>query len=452
MSFESLYLRPELISSIKESGYLKPTAIQEAVIPAVQRGRDILASAQTGSGKTASFALPLLNLFDEVPAPKNKIVNNLVLVPTRELAQQVLAQFKHYGQNLKTRCSTVYGGVAIEPQIQHLSRGVHVLIATPGRLLDLMERKAVDLSQLQTLVLDEADRMLDLGFTDDLEKIRSALPKQRQNLMFSATFSSKVRDLAKESLSDPLEIDTAPTKGPSESVEHWLHPVDQKQKSKALISLIQHHDWSQVFVFCKTKRGADKLVQILNKKKLKAIAIHGDKSQTARTNAISDFKQGRARILVATDVAARGIDVEKVPAVINHDLPRNPEDYIHRIGRTGRAGHTGQAVSLASAEDFDELKGIERLLEAFIERRSLTGFSPTVELPESPEIKPRKAPKKNKNRKTNKAKVLPAGHGSKTKTSTKRPKQTPLTRGRTKGVEVGDKPLIRQPRRRTPKA
>ncbi|WP_298632960.1 DEAD/DEAH box helicase [uncultured Umboniibacter sp.] len=396
MSFDSLFLRTELLSAIAQSGYTQPTAIQAAVIPGVQRGRDVLASAQTGSGKTASFALPILNLFDEAPPLEKNQVQNLVLVPTRELAQQVFDQFKHYGQDLRVRCAVVYGGVSINPQLMQLRRGAHILIATPGRLLDLMSQNAVRYDQFSTLVLDEADRMLDLGFRDDLDRICDKLPTSRQNLLFSATFSPSIRDFARTRLRDPLEVDTAPKVGAASSVKHWLHPVDKKLKPELLLELVETNGWVQLLVFCKTKRGVDKLVKLLQQKRFKAVGIHGDKSQRQRTEALSTFKRGQADILVATDVAARGLDIEDMPVVVNFDLPRNPEDYVHRIGRTGRAGKTGNAVSLVAADEIEELKGIERLLQKQLERRLVDGFEPDHDLPSSPPIRPARAAKKPK--------------------------------------------------------
>ena len=400
MSFDSLFLRPELLSAVAQSGYTQPTAIQAAVIPGVQRGRDVLASAQTGSGKTASFALPILNLFDEAPPLEKNQVQNLILVPTRELAQQVFDQFKHYGQDLRVRCAVVYGGVSINPQLMQLRRGAHVLIATPGRLLDLMGQNAVKYDQFSTLVLDEADRMLDLGFREDLDRICDKLPTKRQNLLFSATFSPSIRDFARTRLRDPLEVDTAPKVGAASSVKHWVHPVDKKLKPELLLELIETNGWVQLLVFCKTKRGVDKLVKLLQQKRFKAVGIHGDKSQRQRTEALSTFKRGQADILVATDVAARGLDIEDMPVVVNFDLPRNPEDYVHRIGRTGRAGKTGNAVSLVAADEIEELKGIERLLQKLLERRLVDGFEPDHDLPASPPIRPARAAKKPKKPKT----------------------------------------------------
>ena len=396
MSFDSLFLRAELLSAVAQSGYTQPTAIQAAVIPGVQRGRDVLASAQTGSGKTASFALPILNLFDEAPPLEKNQVQNLILVPTRELAQQVFDQFKHYGQDLRVRCAVVYGGVSINPQLMQLRRGAHVLIATPGRLLDLMSQNAVKYDQFSTLVLDEADRMLDLGFREDLDRICDKLPTERQNLLFSATFSPSIRDFARTRLRDPLEVDTAPKVGAASSVKHWLHPVDKKLKPELLLEIIEVNSWVQLLVFCKTKRGVDKLVKRLQQQRFKAVGIHGDKSQRQRTEALSTFKRGQADILVATDVAARGLDIEDMPVVVNFDLPRNPEDYVHRIGRTGRAGKTGLAVSLVAADEIEELKGIERLLQKLIERKLVDGFEPDHDLPVSPSIRPARGPKKPK--------------------------------------------------------
>jgi len=395
MTFDDFYLIPELQRALKDAGYRTATPIQEQAIPAMQRGRDILASAQTGTGKTASFALPILNQIDLDSSLPKFAALNLVLLPTRELADQVHKQFRQYGENLKIRTCVAFGGVNIESQIRLLRNGVHLLVATPGRLLDLLDQGVVTLDHLQTLVLDEADKMLDLGFYEDLEKILAHMPAQRQTVMFSATFSQPIRALAREMLHTPVEISIAPKQIAAKGVSQWLHPVDKKSKIELCSELFAELKVTSSIAFCKTKRGVDQLTAALNEANISATSLHGDKSQAARSEALSLFKQGKFQVLVATDVAARGIDITELPLVVNVDLPVNAEDYIHRIGRTGRAGKTGTAISLVAADEIDLLRAIESLLKKPIERRFFNNWEPNHALPPS-------TPKNtNKQRKTN---------------------------------------------------
>jgi ATP-dependent RNA helicase RhlE len=403
MLFTDLGLDKAILTAVESQGYTQPTPIQSQAIPAVLSGADVMAAAQTGTGKTAGFTLPLLqNLLSGKPAGSNQ-ARALVLTPTRELAAQVAESVETYGQNLKLRSTVVFGGVKINPQMMRLRRGVDVLIATPGRLLDLYQQNAIRFDQLEVLVLDEADRMLDMGFIHDIRKILALLPKRRQNLLFSATFSDEIRALAKQVVSNPVEISVSPANSTVKTVEQWLHPVDKAKKLSCLIHLINMNSWHQVLVFSRTKHGANKITKILEKEGLKAAAIHGNKSQNARTKALAQFKSGELQVLVATDIAARGIDIDQLPYVVNFDLPDVAEDYVHRIGRTGRANATGQAISLVSEDEFKQLVAIERLTGEVIERRDVEGFLPSSVLPNSPSnpkpLKPKK-PKKPKQTKS----------------------------------------------------
>ncbi len=383
MQFSDLGLSAPLLDAVAEQGYDTPSPIQAQAIPAVIEGQDVMAAAQTGTGKTAGFTLPLLHrLMAGERAPANH-VRALVLTPTRELAAQVGASVSTYGKHLPLRSAVVYGGVSINPQMQSLRRGVDVLVATPGRLLDLYQQNAVKFKHLEILVLDEADRMLDMGFIHDIKRILKVLPAKRQNLLFSATFSDDIRTLAKGLVHNPVEIDVAPRNTTVETVKHWLCPVDKNQKSGLLIELIKSHNWHQVLVFSRTKHGANKLTKQLDAAGLSAAAIHGNKSQGARTSALANFKSNKIRVLVATDIAARGIDIDQLPQVVNFDLPNVPEDYVHRIGRTGRAGASGQAVSLVSADEAKQLFDIERLIQQLIPRELVSGFEPVNPLQES---------------------------------------------------------------------
>jgi len=383
MHFDSLGLSAPILEAISEQGYETPTPIQAQAIPAVLDGKDVMGAAQTGTGKTAGFTLPILErLAKGQPARANQ-ARVLILTPTRELAAQVGASVSTYGKNLPLRSAVVFGGVKINPQMMKLRQGVDVLVATPGRLLDLYNQNAVRFKHLEVLVLDEADRMLDMGFIHDIRKILNLLPRQRQTLMFSATFSREIRDLATGLVNKPVEIEVDPRNTTVESVKQWICPVDKKQKAALLAKLILDNQWQRVLVFSRTKHGANKLVRQLESDGINAVAIHGNKSQSARTKALADFKKGSTRILVATDIAARGLDIDQLPQVVNFDLPNVPEDYIHRIGRTGRAGARGQAISLVSADEFKQLSDIEHLIKQLLRRKLIDGFEPVHDLPES---------------------------------------------------------------------
>ncbi|WP_084197006.1 DEAD/DEAH box helicase [Solimonas soli] len=370
-AFAGLGLASELLRAVSDEGYTQPTPIQARAIPEILAGRDLLAAAQTGTGKTAAFTLPLLQrLHAGGTRAARKQVRILVLVPTRELAAQVRDSVQTYGRHVPgIRTVLIFGGVGINPQIEQLAGGAEIVVATPGRLLDHVQQKTVDLSQVGTLVLDEADRMLDMGFIHDIRRVIGLLPKQRQNLLFSATFSPDIRKLAEGLLSSPVTIDIAPRNSAVESVEQRVIFVDKARKTELLIHLAKGYDWKQTLVFTRTKHGANRLVEKLIKAGINAAALHGNKSQNARTKALAEFKAGVVRILVATDIAARGLDIDQLPHVVNFELPNVPEDYVHRIGRTGRAGNVGEAFSLVSPDERDELRGIEKLL-----RKQLPGF------------------------------------------------------------------------------
>lgn len=395
-NFESLGLSPQILQAIKEKGYTSPSPIQAQAIPAVLNGRDLMAAAQTGTGKTAGFTLPILERLLKGPHPQANQARVLILTPTRELAAQVEDSVQTYGKHTRLRSTVVFGGVKINPQMQRLLKGVDILVATPGRLLDLYNQNAVKFKQLEVLVLDEADRMLDMGFIHDIRKILALLPKQRQNLLFSATFSDDIRQLARGILHKPVEISVTPRNTTAKTVEQWICPVDKKRKPALLSYLIKENNWKQALVFSRTKHGANKVARILEDEGIKSAAIHGNKSQGARTKALADFKNGEVQVLVATDIAARGIDIDQLPHVINLDLPNVAEDYVHRIGRTGRAGAAGQAVSLVSADEFDQLSSIENLIQMLLPRKLIDGFEPVHDVPASSlSTKPRK-PKKPK--------------------------------------------------------
>ncbi|MGO9446526.1 MAG: DEAD/DEAH box helicase [Thiobacillaceae bacterium] len=380
MSFDDLGLRPEILNALADYGYKEPTPIQSAVIPVALRGQDILAAAQTGTGKTAGFALPLIERLapqaNTSTSPAKHPIRALILTPTRELAIQVEDSFKAYCKYLPLRSLVVYGGVNIDTQIPILKSGVEILVATPGRLLDHVQNKTLSLSQVSILVLDEADRMLDMGFMPDLRRIVALLPVMRQNMMFSATFPEEIQRLANSILKNPQRIEVARRNSAAETVSQIVHPVHHEKKRALLVHLFKTRDLNQVLVFTGTKLGANRLANELNKSGLHAAAIHGDKSQQERIKALDAFKLGEAQILVATDVAARGLDIEALPYVVNYDLPHNAEDYVHRIGRTGRAGASGQAISLVSESESRYLKDIEKLLGRSIEQELVPGFSP----------------------------------------------------------------------------
>ena len=383
MSFASLGLSAPILKAVAEQGYETPSAIQAQAIPKVLEGKDIMAAAQTGTGKTAGFTLPLLEILSKGTKAQAGQVRALVLTPTRELAAQVGESVELYGKYLPLRSAIVFGGVPIPPQVTRLRRGVDILIATPGRMLDLYNQGAFKFTTLEVLVLDEADRMLDMGFIHDIRKILNILPKKRQNLMFSATFSDEIRALAKGLVNDPIEISVTPRNATANTVTQWICPVDKTQKSALLTELVHNNHWQQVLVFSRTKHGANRLAKYLEGKHITAAAIHGNKSQGARTKALADFKSGTVRVLVATDIAARGLDIDQLPQVVNFDLPNGPEDYVHRVGRTGRAGASGQAVSLVSEDEFKQLRDIERLINQTLIRKEIAGFEPTMPLPPS---------------------------------------------------------------------
>ena len=391
MTFDDLGLSPAILTAVTEKGYDTPSPIQEKAIPAVLSGRDVMAAAQTGTGKTAGFTLPLLELLSKSGKKvQSNQVRALVLTPTRELAAQVAESVSNYSKNLPMRSCVVFGGVKINPQMQRLRRGVDVLVATPGRLLDLYNQNAVKFDRLEVLILDEAGRMLDMGFIHDIKKILRVLPKQRQNLLFSATFSDDIRKLAKGLVNDPIEVSVSSPNTTVETVDHWICPVDKKQKAELLCHLITHNEWKQVLVFSRTKHGANKLTKKLEAAGITATAIHGNKSQSARTKALAGFKDGQVRTLVATDIAARGLDISQLPHVVNFDLPDVPEDYVHRIGRTGRAGSSGEAISLVCADEIKQLSDIERLIGELLPRKLIDGFEPDHDVPAS-RLRPQKA-------------------------------------------------------------
>ena len=378
MSFESLGLRAELLRAVSEKGYSAPTPIQQQAIPPVLEGRDIMGGAQTGTGKTAGFTLPLLQRLMSSGKPVNgrRPVRALVLTPTRELAAQVYESVVVYGKHLPLRSTVIYGGVSINPQKQKLIKGVDILVATPGRLLDHVGQRSVDLSKVDILVLDEADRMLDMGFIHDIRKVLALLPKHKQTLLFSATFSNEIKKLSNDLLKSPALIEVAQQNTTAELVTQVIHPVDKNRKRELLSYLIGSNNWKQVLVFTRTKHGANRLSQQLVKDGITAAAIHGNKSQGARTRALAEFKAGKVRVLVATDIAARGLDISQLPHVVNYELPNIAEDYVHRIGRTGRAGNEGEAMSLVCVDEHNLLKDIERLIKRDIPRDVIEGYEP----------------------------------------------------------------------------
>jgi ATP-dependent RNA helicase RhlE len=375
-SFAALGLRAELIRAVADEGYTQPTPVQAQAIPVILEGRDVLAGAQTGTGKTAGFTLPLLQLLAAGNVGSQRRVRALILTPTRELAAQVEDAVRTYGRHLKLKSTTVFGGVSMHNQIHALRQGVDILVATPGRLLDHLKQRTVNLSHVEYLVLDEADRMLDMGFIRDIRRILSALPERRQNLFFSATFSSEIRGLADSFLRSPVEVAIARKEETANLIAQVVHPVDKDRKRALLAHLINRGDWRQVLVFTRTKHGASRLAEQLDKDGISADAIHGNKSQGQRTRTLAGFKDGKVRVLVATDIAARGIDIEQLPHVVNYELPNVPEDYVHRIGRTGRAGSSGEAVSLVCSDESAFLRDIERLTNRSIERVVIEGFAP----------------------------------------------------------------------------
>ncbi|PMS36332.1 ATP-dependent RNA helicase RhlE [Trinickia symbiotica] len=395
MSFDSLGLSEPVVRAVQELGYTSPTPIQKQAIPAVLEGGDLLAGAQTGTGKTAGFTLPILERLSrsstghESGARAARPVRALILTPTRELAAQVEASVRAYGKYLKLKSTVLFGGVGINPQIEALKRGVDLVVATPGRLLDHMQQKTIDVSRLEILVLDEADRMLDMGFIHDIKRVLAQLPKKRQNLLFSATFSDEIKALADSLLQAPALIEVARRNTTAELVTQTIYPVDRERKRELLTHLIKTRNWFQVLVFTRTKHGANRLAEQLTKDGVSALAIHGNKSQSARTRALAEFKDGTLQVLVATDIAARGIDIDQLPHVVNFDLPNVPEDYVHRIGRTGRAGATGEAVSLVCVDERQLLKDIEKLIKRAVPQEVIPGFEPDPTAKPEP-IQPRR--------------------------------------------------------------
>ena len=380
MNFEELNLAPAIVQAVREQGYETPTPIQAQAIPAVLAGQDLLAGAQTGTGKTAAFTLPVLHLLSQREAGKNrfggKAIRALVLTPTRELAAQVEESVRDYGKHLQLNSAVIFGGVGMNPQINRVQKGVDILVATPGRLLDLQGQGHLDLSTVEILILDEADRMLDMGFIHDVKKVLALLPQDKQSLLFSATFSDEIRDLANNLLKNPQSIQVTPRNTTVQRITQVIHPVGRGKKKEVLLHIIQQHNWSQVLVFTRTKFGANNVADYLTKNGVKAMALHGNKSQSARTQALAGFKSGDIRALVATDIAARGIDIEELPHVVNYEIPNIPEDYVHRIGRTGRAGNSGEAVNLVCLDEEGFMMEIERFTKQEIPVQVLEGFGP----------------------------------------------------------------------------
>ena len=380
MKFEELNLAPAIIKAVLEQGYETPTAIQAQAIPLILAGNDLLGGAQTGTGKTAAFVLPMLNKLSQEEAPRSKFggvaIRALVLTPTRELAAQVEESVQTYGKYLELSSAAIFGGVGMNPQISRMKKGVDILVATPGRLLDLMQQGMMDLSQVQILVLDEADRMLDMGFIHDVKKVLAAVPKAKQSLLFSATFSDEIRELAATLLKDPQSVQVTPRNTTVQRITQLIHPVGRGKKKALLVHIINEHNWSQVLVFTRTKFGANNVAEFLCKNGINAMALHGNKSQSARTQALAGFKSGEMRALVATDIAARGIDIDDLPHVVNYDIPNVCEDYVHRIGRTGRAGADGQAVNLVSLDEEGFMQAIERFTKQDIPVKIMDEFMP----------------------------------------------------------------------------
>ncbi|ALS33465.1 ATP-dependent RNA helicase RhlE [Pseudoalteromonas translucida KMM 520] len=399
MSFEGLGLSQSLVNAVLEKGYETPTPIQAQAIPAIIDRRDVMAAAQTGTGKTAGFTLPLIERLSSGPKAKSNHVRALILTPTRELALQVSENVEEYAKHSNVSSFVVYGGVKINPQMQRLRKGVDILVATPGRLIDLHNQNAVKFDSVEVLVLDEADRMLDMGFIHDIKRLIAKMPVKRQNLMFSATFSDEIRALAKGLINDPVEISVAAKNTTAKSVTQCVYAVDKPRKTALLSHLIRTNDWQQVLVFSRTKHGANRLVKQLERDDIVGAAIHGNKSQGARVKALDGFKNGEVRVLVATDIVARGLDIVELPHVVNYDLPNVYEDYVHRIGRTGRAGASGHAISFVTTEDAVDLYGIERFIGELIPRATEDGFEPVNPVPErdldARPIAPKKAKKTN---------------------------------------------------------
>tara|TARA_B110000003_G_scaffold13231_1_gene13189 strand:+ start:123 stop:1358 length:1236 start_codon:yes stop_codon:yes gene_type:complete len=396
MKFKNLGLQPQLLKAIQKKGYTNPSVIQEKSIPLILKGKDVLASAQTGTGKTAGFTLPLLQILNTENTGKNRKIRSLILTPTRELAAQIFENVKEYSEYIDIRSTVIFGGVNQKSQVSILRKGIDVLIATPGRLLDLHNQRALSLSNVKILVLDEADRMLDMGFQRDINKIMNLLPRVRQNLLFSATFSREIKALAKGILNQPIIVEATPENTTVETIAQRVYKVDKIKKTSLIIKLIKDGNWSQVLVFTRTKHGANKLTKKLIQANISAAAIHGNKSQGARTKALAGFKESLVKVLVATDIAARGLDIPLLPHVINFELPNVPEDYIHRIGRTGRAGADGEAISLVCIDEKIYLRDIEKLVGNAIPSEVKEGFEP------DPNIKPDPVKQRGRRHKSNK--------------------------------------------------
>jgi|TARA_B110000483_G_scaffold223838_1_gene282078 ATP-dependent RNA helicase RhlE len=400
MSFKELKLSSEILKTVEEKGYTEASPIQKKAIPLILEGHDLLAGAQTGTGKTAAFSLPILDrMYSSKGTGEKRKIRSLILTPTRELAVQVTDNVRDYGANLHFKTETIFGGANINVQKSKLRRGIDIVVATPGRLLDHLQQKTINLRDVEIFVLDEADRMLDMGFIKDIEKIIKYLPKERQTLLFSATFPKEIKALANNLLNNPKEVQIAERNAVADKVSQCVYPVDKERKAALLGHSIKEENWYQVLVFTRTKRGADKLTKVLNSHDIKADAFHGNKSQGARTKALDNFKAEKTQVLVATDIAARGIDINLLPQVVNYDLPYLPEDYIHRIGRTARAGQEGRAISLVSADEVKMLHAIEKLLKFTLPRTIIEGFEPTHELqsaPSKPKSNKRKRPNKNR--------------------------------------------------------
>ena len=422
MSFDQLALRAELLKAISDKGYTAPTPIQIKAIPVILKGRDILARAQTGTGKTDAFSLPLVEILSQKKG-KGRSPRALVLTPTRELALQVGESIKAYARRVSMRCTVVYGGVRINPQIDRLKRGIDVLVATPGRLLDLAGRRHLNLSRIEFLVFDEADRMLDLGFSDEISEILDLVPVERRTMLFSATYARQIRDLAGRMLHDPEFIEVTPMATAAESVLQKVHMVDQSNKRALLMHLITREGWDRVLVFARTKHGANKLTEKLVSRRLNAVALHGNKSQSFRTRTLREFKNGEIRILVATDVAARGLDISNLPYVVNYDMPGTPEDYVHRIGRTGRAGVSGVAISLVSTDEMPYLQAIEKLLKRKIPVEKVTGYTVDSDVPDFVLLRPNNPASEKKADKAIK-KLVAKRNASKQQTQTRKAKVT----------------------------
>jgi ATP-dependent RNA helicase RhlE len=388
MTFDSLGLSEPLLRAIAKKGYTEPSPIQEKAIPVVLQQKDVLASAQTGTGKTAGFVLPILQLLDQGQKQRHRPIRSLVLTPTRELAAQIYENVKEYSCFIDFKSTVIFGGVNQNPQVRTLKSGVDLLVATPGRLLDLVNQGHLRLDRVEILVLDEADRMLDMGFIHDIKRVLNLLPQKRQNLLFSATFSNQIKNLAGSLLSNPVRVSATPENSTAEMVSQKVYRVDKGRKPALITKLISEGDWSQVLIFTRTKHGANRLAKKLDQQGITSAAIHGNKTQGARTRALAGFKKGEIRVLVATDIAARGLDIPLLPHVVNFELPNISEDYVHRIGRTGRAGASGEAISLVCADELDYLRGIEKLLKKKIEISVVAGYEPEFTEPTPKEKKP----------------------------------------------------------------